>query len=247
MPGPQWDTQAVGAAWSGPPGPLDRARTRGILAAPVLMAPSPVDAHSILPLAVLEAMRNLDSPTDEEAAEYVDEFLKKRLGLSGTVAAQIARYDLGARRGSQVSEGELEQILRLAGRRPDAALVFGDAGRRAARRALGRLPVLSRWGAQRLPRFARHAVGFRAVRRCLREVFAATLVREDGAAVAQVAHRLMVRATPDGAACAFYAAGIAELLRQLVDFDGAVVHSRCCARGDERCVWRTRDALAGAG
>jgi hypothetical protein len=211
------------------------------------MESPPADTHSILPLAVLEAMRNLDSPTDEEAAEYVDELLKKRLGLSDTVAAQIARYDLGVKRGRPVSEGEFEQILRLAGRRPDAALVFADAGRRAARRALARLPMLTRWGARYLPRFARRAVGFRGARRCVREVFAGSLVREDGATLARVAHRLPVRATADGAACGFYAAALAELLRQLTSFDGAVAHPRCCARGDERCEWRTSDAPAAAG
>ncbi len=209
------------------------------------MESPPADTHSILPLAVLEAMRNLDSPTDEEAAEYVDELLKKRLGLSGTVAAQIARYDLGVKRGRPVPAGEFEQILRLAGRRPDAALVFADAGRRAARRALARLPMLTRWGARYLPRFARRAVGFRSARRCVREVFAGSLVRENGGALARVAHRLPVRATADGAACGFYAAALAELLRQLMSFDGGVVHPRCCARGDERCEWRTSDAPAG--
>ena len=203
------------------------------------------DTHSILPLAVLEAMRNLDSPTDEEAAEYVDELLKKRLGLSDTVAAQIARYDLAVRRGRPVSEAEFEQILRLAGRRPDAALVFADAGRRAARRSLEGLPALSRWGARYLPRFLRRAIGFRGARRCLREVFATSLVRADGATVARVAHRLPVRATPSGAACGFYAAAVAELLRQLLSFDGAVLHPRCCAQGDERCEWRTTDAPVG--
>jgi hypothetical protein len=210
------------------------------------MESPPADTHSILPLAVLEAMRNLDSPTDEEAAEYVDELLKKRLGLSDTVAAQIARYDLGVKRGRPVSEGEFEQILRLAGRRPDAALVFADGGRRAARRALARLPMLTRWGARYLPRFARRAVGFRGARRCVREVFAGSLVRENGVTLARIAHRLPVRATADGAACGFYAAALAELLRQLTSFDGGVVHPRCCARGDERCEWRTSDAPAGA-
>jgi len=209
------------------------------------MDSSQADAHGILPLAVLEAMRNLDSPSDEEAAEYVDEFLKKRLGLSTTVAAQIARYELGVRRGRPVSAREFEQVLRLAGRRPDAALVFSDGGRRAARRALALLPLASRWGARYLPRLARRAVGFRGARRCLRDVFEAGLVREHGAAVALVAHRLAVRATPDGAACGFYGAAVAELLRQLAGFDGGVVHSRCCARGDERCEWRAGSLQAG--
>lgn len=203
------------------------------------MEPPPAETHAILPLAVLEAMRNLDSPTDEEAAEYVDELLKKRLGLSDTVAAQIARYDLGVRRGRPVGGAEFEQILRLAGRRPDAALVFADGGRRAARRALAGLSVASRWGARYLPRLVRRAIGFRAARRCLRSVFAVALVRENGTMMARAADRLGVRATPDGAACGFYAAAVTELLRQLTCFDGAVVHARCCARGDDRCEWHT--------
>jgi hypothetical protein len=211
------------------------------------MDASPADIHSILPLSVLEAMRNLDSPTDEEAAEYVDELLKKRLGLSGTVAAQIARYDLAVRRGRPVSAAEFEQILRLGGRRPDAALVFADAGRRAARRSLSRTGILARWGARYLPRFLRRVVGFRAARRCLRDVFAVGLSREGAVVTAQVRHELAVRATADGSACGFYAAGIVELLRQLMSFDGAVVHLRCRVRGDERCEWRTTGAPARVG
>jgi hypothetical protein len=202
------------------------------------MDSTPATAHGILPLAVLEAMRSLDSPSDEEAAEYVDEFLKKRLGLSDTVAAQIGRYEDGVVRGRPVSAEEFEQVLRLAGRRPDAALVFADGGRRAARRALARLWPPVRWGARYLPRFARRAVGFGGARRCMREVFAAALARERGALVALVQHRLPVRATPDGAACGFYGAALAELLRQMTGFDGAVTHSRCRARGEERCEWR---------
>jgi predicted hydrocarbon binding protein len=196
-------------------------------------------AHSILPLAVLEAMRHLDSPRDEAAAEYVDEFLKKRLGLSDTVAAQIARYELVVRRDQSVTGEELEQILRLVSRRTDASLVFADGGRRAARRALARLAVSTRWAARHLPRFLRRVVGYRAARRCAGEVFAASLVREGRGAVVSIPNAASVRATPDGAACAFYAAAFAELLRQLVDFDGGMVHPACRARGDEGCEWRS--------
>jgi hypothetical protein len=196
-------------------------------------------AHSILPLAVLEAMRHLDSPRDEEAAEYVDEHLRKRLGLSTTVAAQIARYEVVVRRDQGVALDELEQILRLASRRNDATLVFADGGRRAARRALGRLAVPTRWAVRYLPRFARRVVGFRAARRCAGEVFGVMLARQGRGAVATVTDPISVRATPDGASCAFFAAGLAELLRQLVDFDGGMLHPACRARGDVRCEWRS--------
>jgi hypothetical protein len=203
----------------------------------------PADAHSILPLAVLEAMRSLDSPSDEEVAEYVDELLKKRLGLSDTVAAQIARYEVTVRQDGSVRAGEMEQIFRLAGRRTDAALVFADGGRRAARRSLKRLSGFTRWGAQYLPRPVRRAIGFRGARGAAFEVFGAALSREDREAVATVTEQVAVRATPDGAACAFYAAALAELLRQLLDFEGVMTHSRCRSRGDECCEWRTNPSL----
>lgn len=199
--------------------------------------------HSILPLAVLEAMRNLDAPGDKEGAEVVDELLTKRLGLSDTVAAQIQRYREVAGRDGAVPGVELEQILRLAGRRTDAALVFAEAGRRAARRALERVGALTHWGARHLPRSMRHAVGFRGARAVADDVFDATLAREGGGVTARVPHALAAQATPDGAACGFYAAAIAELLRQLVEYEGALTHSRCRSRGDDRCEWHSGPAL----
>lgn len=183
-------------------------------------------------------MRKLDSPSDEEVAEYVDELLKKRLGLSATVAAQIGRYESVVRRDGVVSGEELEQVLRLASRRTDAALVFSESGRGAARRAMLRLSPFTRWSARHLPRPIGRAIGFRAVRSAAASVFDVELTRESGAVVGVAADALLVRATPDGTACGFVGAGIAELMRQLVDFDGIVVHARCAARGDERCEWR---------
>jgi hypothetical protein len=200
-------------------------------------------AHSILPLAILEAMRSLDSPSDEEVAEYVDELLKKRLGLSDTVAAQIGRYGGLVRNDGLVRADELEQILRLVSRRTDAALVFADGGRRAARRSLGRVSAPGRWSARYLPRAIRRPIGFRLARRAMHDVFDVTLVRDGRDGVATVQHDVAVRATADGAACGFYAAAFAELLRQLMDFEGSMTHSRCRSRGDDRCEWRTAPSL----
>ena len=201
------------------------------------------EAHSILPLALLEAMRSLDSPSDEEVAEYVDELLKKRLGLSETVAAQIQRYEAIVRRDGTVRGEELEQILRLVGRRTDAALVFADGGRRAARRAMSRLSGSGRWAARSLPRAVRRRIGFRLARRAAYEVFDAPMQRDKLDAVVGIDLPIAVLATPDGAACTFYAAAFAELLRQLVDFEGVMTHTRCQARGDTRCEWRTSPSL----
>jgi hypothetical protein len=111
---------------------------------------------------------------------------------------------------------------------------------------MAQLSPARRWSARHLPHFLRRAVGFSAARRCLRTVFAVTLVRDGGAVVARIPHGMPVRATGDGAACGFYAAAVAEVLRQLVSFDGAVRHPHCRAQGDEHCEWRTSETPAGA-
>src|SRR5205823_4719221 len=89
--------------------------------------------HSIVPLAVLEAVRNLDTPVEDGLSEFAEELLSKRLGLSATVAMQLREYEGMVRRDAPADSSHVEALLRLVGRRPDADLVFADAGRRAAR------------------------------------------------------------------------------------------------------------------
>lgn len=190
--------------------------------------------HSIVPLAVLEAVRNLDTPVEDGLSEFAEELLAKRLGLSSTVTMQLAQYEALVRRDAGADPAHVEALLRLVGRRPDADLVFADAGRRAARRAVRRLFVGSRFAARAAP----HAFGYPVARRAARAVFGGELKREGEVPVARVRDALAVNATPDGAACALYAAAFAELLRLLVGFEGAMLHVACRAGGDDRCEWR---------
>src|SRR5918994_629125 len=90
---------------------------------------------ALIPLSLLEAIRNLDTPVEDGLEELAEEIVVRRLGLSPTVAAQIQRYRHAAERGGSVEVDETVSVLRLIGRRVDAALVFADAGRRAARYA----------------------------------------------------------------------------------------------------------------
>src|SRR2546422_10737728 len=94
----------------------------------------------MVPLAVLEAVRNLDTPVEDGLSEFAEELLSKRLGLSATGAMQLREYEGMVRRDAPADRSHVEALLRLGGRRPDAELGFAGAGRRAARRA-GR-PVL---------------------------------------------------------------------------------------------------------
>jgi len=194
--------------------------------------------HSIVPLAVLEAVRNLDTPVEDGLTEFAEELLSKRLGLSPTVAVQLAQYEALVRRDAQVDRAHVEALLRLVGRRPDADLVFADAGRRAARHAVRRLFFLSRLTARLSPATLGYAVSRNAARR----VLGADLRRRQHLPVASVADGLAVSATPDGAACGLYAAAFAELLRLVVGFEGVMVHSACRARGAARCEWQAASA-----
>jgi len=190
--------------------------------------------HSIVPLAVLEAVRNLDTPVEDGLSEFAEELLAKRLGLSHTVAMQLAQYETMVRRDDRAEAAHVEALLRLVGRRPDADLVFADAGRRAARRAVRRLLGVSRLAARAAPR----VFGYAAARRAARAVFEGELRRERDVPVARVRDAIAVNATPDGAACTLYGTGFAELLRLLVGFEGVMLHVACRATGGDRCEWR---------
>ena len=164
--------------------------------------------HSIVPLAVLEAVKNLDTPVEDGLTEFAEELLVKRLGLSPTVAVQLAEYEQLVRRDARVDGAHVEALLRLVGRRPDADL-----------------------GPPRL-------FGHFAARRAARAVLGADLMRERHQPVARVADPIAIHATPDGAACGFYGAALAELLRLLVGYEGAMLHTACRATGAPGCEWR---------
>lgn len=182
--------------------------------------------HSIVPLAVLEAVKNLDTPVEDGLTEFADELLVKRLGLSTTVQMQLTEFEQLVRKDARVEPSHVEALLRLVGRRPDADLVFADAGRRAARRAVKRLSGVVRM------------FGHAAARRAARAVLGAELAFEQRLPVARVTDPIAIQATPDGAACGFYSSGFVELLRLLVGYEGAMLHVACRARGGTGCEWR---------
>ena len=66
--------------------------------------PTPSAVPALLPLSLLEAIRNLDTPVEDGLDELAEEIVVRRLGLSPTVAAQIQRYRSTAERdGTRVS------------------------------------------------------------------------------------------------------------------------------------------------
>jgi len=197
-----------------------------------------------VPLSLLEALRNLDTPVGDGLEEVAGEIVAKRLGLSATVAAQIQRYQYADRRGQPVPLEETVAVFRLVGRRPDAALVFADAGRRAARYAARGTAAPLRLLMRLSPGFLRRWIGAGAASRAARRTFGASLAIRGRSAEAVIPDPLSLRAMAEGQACSFYGAALAELLRTLTGFEGAMVHQRCRGRGDDSCRWQAAAAEA---
>ena len=204
--------------------------------------PTPAAVPALLPLSLLEAIRNLDAPVEDGLDELAEEIVVRRLGLSPTVAAQIQRYRTAADREGTVEFDEVVSVLRLVGRRPDAPLVFADAGRRAARYAARSRSRSARTLARVSPARLARRVSLRAAARLARRFFWGELRAPAGATEVRMTDPLSIVAFPDGAACTFYGSAYGELLRSLTAFEGAMLHEHCRSRGDEACVWRTAAA-----
>src|SRR5436189_129889 len=77
------------------------------------------------------------SPVSRSATRYSASRWGSASASNGrpAVDAQVQRYGTAAGGEGTVEFDEVVSVLRLVGRRPDAPLVFADAGRRAARYA----------------------------------------------------------------------------------------------------------------
>jgi len=218
-----------------PPGTLappgSRARA-GVSSAPIPV-PKPSVA-ALIPLSLLEAIRNLDTPVEDGLDELAEEIAVRKLGLSPTVAAQIQRYRKSADRHGSVDLDETVSVFRLVGRRSDAPLVFADAGRRAARFAARARGRSSRALARVSPRLA-----LRSVARLARRIFDGEVTSDGQAVQIRMDSPLSILAIPTGEACHFYGSAFQELLRALTGFEGALLHEHCRSRGEAHCQWRT--------
>ena len=202
--------------------------------------PLPYQTSAILPLSLLEAMRNLDRPVEDGLDELSHEVVAKRLGLNPTVSAQITRYQGLARSRVPVENDEAGAVFALVGRRPDAYLVYADAGRRAARYSARSLPLAWRALLRLLPGGPRRRLGSRRAVAVAQSVFGVALLVEPLRAEAMLETRAPGLGVPDDQSCEFIGAAMSELLRTLAGFEGAMVHRSCLSRGDAACVWQAQ-------
>jgi len=197
---------------------------------------SPLDAR--LPLALLEAVKAIDTPAAELDADFVHELRNKRLGLSETVLQQIRRYNDAVRTRQRIGYDEILALARLIGRRPDADLAFREAGRRWARAFVDTVSGPRRGAARSLPSLLARPIALSALRKLTRRYMDGTLVRQGSTLLLEVQSPVSADAAPKGSGCGLYEAAFREALQLLADADGAVDHVMCRTRGDARCQWR---------
>ncbi len=195
-----------------------------------------VDA--LLPLSLLEAVRDVDTPEGVLEAEFVDELRNKRLGLSDTVYTQIKRYTEAVRRNQRTATDEAIALARLIGRRPDAEAVLRAAGRFLAREAYMTVFPVTRGLLKFLPSFVARPMALRRVRRIAQRYLNANVRRVGTYVLLEVPRSVTLGVAPGSVGCAFYESTLKELLRLLVGTTGAVEHTRCEGRGEGSCEWR---------
>jgi predicted hydrocarbon binding protein len=192
----------------------------------------------LLPLSLLEAVRSVDSPRDDQDAEYVPELRNKRLGLSETVYAQIRRYSAAVRKSQRAPHEEAVALARLIGRRADAQEVFTSAGRILARQSFETTSSVTRRVIFVLPSLLARPLALREARRIAQRYLNGSIRRVGGSLMLEVPASVTVDSAPKERGCAYYESVLRELVRLLVGGAGAVEHVRCVARGEGVCEWR---------
>jgi bacteriochlorophyll 4-vinyl reductase len=126
-------------------------------------------------------------------------------------------------------------------RRPDADEIFEEAGRRVARHAWSERPASLRRMVRWLPQGARQRSARKAARKLFRQLAGEGALNVTVKPVAlNIRNCVTAIADPGGAACAFYAGALSELVTQYTGRKHSTRHDRCEARGAPSCEWVTQ-------
>lgn len=206
-------------------------------------APGRAPVTPAFPLLLLQTMRDMDRPAEVLEDEDLSVSMPRRFGLSDVVGRQIHRFEEEVRRRRPQSAGEVENLVRLVMRRPDAEAIFREAGRRVARRAWEERAGALRRGVRWLPRTLALATALRAARRLFRSLTGGAGLRlQKRPLELRVVGSLTARADPGGRACSFYTGALEELLTRYTGRSYRALHPHCEAHGAVACVWTVRVA-----
>lgn len=182
-------------------------------------------------LALLEAMRSTDLPTERIKDEDVRLTMPRRLGLSAVVDRQIALFRDRVRQGLRLTADEFAEFMRLVMRRPDASEVFFAMGSQLADAKARRV---TRW----LPRALRIYLTKKRITSALRKLFGRRVGGfVSGSFALEMSASPFVQIDPDGEACEIITGFCQRALQESVG-DGMVVAKRQCeTHGDRACRW----------
>ena len=142
--------------------------------------------RSPTPLSLLEAVRSVDSPRDDQDAEYVPELRNKRLGLSEPGYAQIRRYTAAVRKSQRAPQEQAVVLARLIGRRADAHEVFMSAGRILARQSFETTSPVTRHVIFVFPSLLARPLALREARRIAQRYLNGNIRRVGGSLMLEV-------------------------------------------------------------
>lgn len=190
---------------------------------------------SLVGLTLLETLRDQDLPAEFLEDDNPSVTMPRRLGLSDVVERQIAAYRRKARGRARMTDEELKDLIRLVVRRPDAAQVFGKAGRKLAGQAGGGLlPGASRI----LPNGLAFALARRATRRELKRLFGRRMGGfAHGPYALEGRGLLFLDGDPSGQACQFVTGFCQGIVTRRLGSEYQIVHAQCQSRGDPLCRW----------
>lgn len=195
----------------------------------------------VFPLILLETMRDMDRPDEYLEGEDIAVSMPRRLGLSDVVFKQIHRFREEVKRKRPQSPSTVADLISLVIRRPDADEIFEEAGRRVARRAWEERSGAFRRTVRWLPQGAKQRSARKAAEKLFRQLAG------DGSwevgikpVSLRITGSLTASADPGGAACAFYAGVLAELVTEYTGRKHSTTHARCEARGAAACEWLTQ-------
>jgi bacteriochlorophyll 4-vinyl reductase len=195
----------------------------------------------VFPLILLETMRDMDRPDEYLEGEDVAISMPRRLGLSDVVYRQIHRFREEVKRKRMQTPSTVADLINLVIRRPDADEIFEEAGRRVARHAWSERSGAFRRTVRWLPQGAKQRSARKAANRVFRQLAGEGDFRVGIKPVSlHLTGSLTAAADPGGAACAFYAGVLSELVTEYTGRKHSTTHPRCEARGGEACEWLTQ-------
>ncbi|MGI9629214.1 MAG: hypothetical protein ACR2QM_20490 [Longimicrobiales bacterium] len=182
-------------------------------------------------LALLEAIQQQDHPEEVFRDENVSETMPRRLGLSDVINTQVRLHRENARKRQKLTDSELDELMRLVTKRPDAPEIFFEVGARLANDLTG--------GAFRvLPGAVRTFVVKRRVSARLKRLFGRRLVRfVSGPFNLEGVAGPFAHVDPTGQACQVIAGFCQTALSDALSQETLVVEQACKARGDAACRW----------